>query len=106
MAIPVITASAGSVLDYGIDLSPNPTQLASPWLVAGEQVTNLSVTADAGVVVNSQSIAANSTGVPASLCIAWLSGFTLGSSYYVHYTFTTNLGRTDTRSLQIQCVQK
>lgn len=104
--IPTILASPGSVLDYGFDLSPPPTSLRQPWLASGEQITNLSITTDAGVTVNSQNIGPNSTGVPAALCTAWLSGFSLGGAYFVHYTFTTNQGRTDTRSIQISCLQR
>lgn len=104
--IPTVPASPGSVLDYGFDLGAPATQLNQPWLAVGEQITSLSVSADPGVVVNSYGYFTNASGVPASLCVVWLSGFTAGQLYGVHVTFTTNQGRTDTRSIQINCLQR
>ncbi|CAB3784199.1 hypothetical protein [Pararobbsia alpina] len=104
--IPVIPKDPSADLDYGFDLSPSATQLIKPWLAVGEQVTNLVVTADDGISVLNSSINANSNGVPASLLVAWLSGGTLGATYNVHFEFTTNQGRTDTRSMQIVCQQR
>jgi hypothetical protein len=108
MAFPVTTPTLvkdpAAVLDFGLDLSPVPTQLAAPWLAPGEQVVSLTVTADTGIVVNSSSISANASGVAGALITAWLSGGVSGSTYGAHFQFTTNSTppRTDCRSLQIQ----
>lgn len=110
MAFPVTTPSipkrVSAVLDYGFDLSPAPTQLATPWLAPGEQVVSLTVAADPGLTVQSSSIGANASGVAGALLIAWLSGGVAGTSYNVSYTFITNSTppRTDCRSLSVQCI--
>lgn len=105
-SIPVIIASPDANLDYGFDLSPPASQLQRPWLATGETVTDLSVTVDAGLTVNSSGVAANASGVPGALLVAWISGGVVGSSYYAHFQFTTSLGRSDMRSIQIQCVAR
>jgi len=108
MAFPVTTPtlvkSVAGVLDFGFDLSPIPSQLAVPWLAPGEQVVSLTVSADPGLTVQSSSIGTNASGVAGALLIAWLSGGTVGTTYNVSYTFTTNSTppRTDVRSMQIQ----
>jgi len=104
--IPTIFKDPSAVLEYGFDLSALPTQLIKPWLATDEAVTTLSVTADAGIVVDAYSFITNSSGVPASLLVAWLYGGVAGTSYNVHFLFTTNQGRTDTRSLQISVVSR
>jgi hypothetical protein len=110
MAVPVITPTiqknVNAVLDYGFDLSSQPTQIYQPWLAPGEQVVSLTVTADSGLTVSSSSINTNASGVAGALLIAWLSGGIAGNSYAVRYQFTTNSTppRTDVRTLQIQCV--
>lgn len=104
---PILQKDPTADLDYGIDLAnPSIWPPAPPWLATGETVTELTVTADAGLAVNSQSINANASGVAGALLIAWVSGGVSGTSYYLHFLFTTNLGRTDTRSIQIQCIQR
>jgi hypothetical protein len=108
--IPVIFKSVVADLDYGLDLSPIPTQREQPWLAAGEAVTQISVSIstapDSNLVINSSSINTNLSGVPASLLVAWLSGGTLNSVYTVTFQFTTSQGRTDIRSINIQIVPR
>ncbi|MDB5985152.1 MAG: hypothetical protein JWR16_205 [Nevskia sp.] len=106
VTIPGINKDPSADLDYGFDLSPSPQQLMVPWLAAGELVTSLTVTADTGLTVLSSSINTNSSNVPASLLVAWISGGVIGSTYNVKFMFATNQGRTDTRSMQITCVQR
>jgi hypothetical protein len=95
-----------AVLDYGIDLSPVPTLLEKPWLAPGEIVTALTVTPDEGITVESSSINTNAGGIVDALLIAWVSGGVIGTTYNVHFEFTTSLGRTDTRTIQLQCMQR
>jgi hypothetical protein len=112
MAFPVTTPtlvkSVAGVLDFGFDLSPIPSQIATPWLSPGEQVVSLTVLADTGIVVNSSGISANANGVAGALLTAWLSGGTAGNSYNVTFQFTTNSTppRTDSRSMVIQCINR
>jgi hypothetical protein len=106
--IPSILKSPQADLDYGFDLSAPTTPLKYPWLQPGEQVVSLTVTADAGITVNSSGIETNDTGVEGALLIAWLSGGAVGTNYNVSFLFTTNSSppRTDVRSLVIQCVNR
>lgn len=104
--IPVIIKDPSADLDYGLDLSPSPVSLKTPYLSPGDYVTALTVTADAGLTVGSSSITANASGVPASQIVAWLSGGVIGTTYNVRFLFTTFQGRTDTRSIQVCVVQR
>jgi hypothetical protein len=105
-AIPTQYKDPSAVLDYALDLAPAAGINQQPWLVSGEIVTGLQVTADTGVTVNSSSIAANSQGVASSLLVAWLSGGTAGVTYNVRFTFTTSMGRTDSRTLPVQVIAR
>lgn len=96
-----IPKDPSAVLDYGIDLAPSVNATRS-WLAKDEIVTDLVVTADSGITVDSQSIDTNSTGVAGSLLVAWLSGGALGAFYKVRFEFTTSEGRTDTRTLVVR----
>jgi hypothetical protein len=91
-----------ATLEYGFDLSAPPTVVSRPWLAPGESVIDLTVTADAGLTVSGSSINTNASGVAGALLLAWISGGVAGNAYAVHFSFTTNQGRTDCRSLQIQ----
>lgn len=95
-----------AVLDFALDLAPAPSINTAPWLAQGEMVTSLTVTADAGLTVNSSSIATNSAGVAASLLVAWLAGGTAGATYTVRFQFTTSQGRTDCRAMPVKVVQR
>lgn len=105
---PTMQKDPSAVLDFGFDLSAPATQQYQPWLAPGEQVASLTVTADSGMTVNSSAIATNASGIAGALLVAWLSGGTAGNTYNVRYQFTTNSTppRTDSRSIQIQCVTR
>jgi len=64
------------------------------------------VTSDAGVTAGAGSINTNTSGVPAALLVTWLSGGVVGTSYNVHFLFSTSQGRTDTRSISVSVVQR
>lgn len=108
MDYPVVNAvtDPSDVLQWGFDLSPYPTPKTKPWLQADELVTALVMSSDAGVTVADETWGPNDTGVPGSRILAWVSGMALGTTAEVHYTYTTNLGRTTTRTIRFQCVSK
>jgi hypothetical protein len=91
-----------ATLDYGFDLAAVTPNFSKPWLAPDETVIDLTVTADAGLTVAGSSINTNSSSVPGALLLAWISGGVAGNTYAVHFNFTTNQGRTDCRSMQIQ----
>lgn len=105
-AQPTVIKDVSATIDIGLDLSGPVTQLYQPWLAPGEVVTDLHVTADAGLTVTNQSVNTNASGVPAALLIAWVSGGVVGNTYPVRFVFTTNQGRTDSRSILINCVER
>ena len=86
-----IKKSTTAVLDYKFDWSA--------WLGAGEGIATRSVTASAGLTIDSDS--ADSTGVE-----VWLSGGAAGCSYELTCEITTNSipARTDQRSVTVQVV--
>jgi hypothetical protein len=126
--IPTVIKASSATLNYGFDLSPPaqqstlvvpwapPIPFQQPWLQPGEQVLSLTVTSDGGTptgspnvtIVNTQ-IAVNSTGVPASLIQAWISGGTPGVTYGIQFVFTTNstpVGRIDERTIALVVVSE
>jgi hypothetical protein len=101
----LVQKDPSATLDYGFDLAAVTPNFSKPWLAPDETVIDLTVTADAGLTVAGSSINANSSGVPGALLLAWISGGVAGNSYAAHFKFTTNQGRTDTRSIQLRVVQ-
>lgn len=67
----------------------------SVWLAEGEEITAHTVTASAGLTVDSSSV-----GVGGDVTV-WLSGGTAGMCYSVACRITTNAGRTDERTMTI-----
>lgn len=83
----------GAVLDYAFDWT------SLNWLQDGESILSHTVTVDTGITKDSDS---ESSGV----VTIWLSGGTHGQDYIVACEITTNLGRTDERSVNIRCRQR
>lgn len=110
MAFPPVTPTffkdPSADLDFGLDLSPSPTQLVKPWLEPGELVTSVTVKGDAGITASAGSINTNASGVLAALLVTWLTGGVAGTTYGVHFLFSTNQGRTDTRSIWVSVVSR
>ncbi len=110
MALPPVTPTLikdpSAVLDFGLDLSPAPTQLAKPWLESGELVTSVAVTADEGITASAGSVNVNTRGIPAALLVTWLTGGTAGETYNIHFLFSTDQGRTDTRSIKVLVIAR
>ena len=73
-----------AVLDYTVDWSL--------WLPTGDSISTFTVTASAGITVNSSSNT-NST------VTAWVQGGVAATPYTVTYLITTAQGRTDERTI-------
>lgn len=82
-----------AVLDYKFDWSD--------WLEASETITAATVTAAAGLTVDSSSITDSSTSVT-----AWLSAGTVGTRYSVVCHITTSADREDDRTIAIRVVER
>ena len=104
VTIPIVDKDPTAIKDYGFDLSLPVRQFESAYLAQGEAIATLTMSADPGINVVSSSIGNNAAGL-ATVITAWVSGGTIGSSYYVRFTFTTNQGRTDTRAILFRVVQ-
>lgn len=80
-----------ATLDYAFDWSS--------WLASGDSIASATVTADTGLTVASTSVSSSSV-------TAWLSGGEAGSLYRVVCQVTTEGGRTDERTMQIEVTQR
>ena len=76
-----------AVLDYVFDWTG--------WLATGETITDHTITADPGIVVDSST-------ENAGIVIVWLSGGEAGKWYKVACKITTSAGRIDERTLHIR----
>ena len=88
MPVTTMTKDPQAVLDYVFDWSD--------WLQDGETISSLVVTVGAGITKDSNSESAG-------IVTIWLSGGTHGSDYLVACKITTNLERTDERTMNIRC---
>lgn len=98
----VFKKDPGAVLDYGWDLralSHEQEGAVSDWLESDETVSSFTVTADAGLTVDSSS---ETDG----LIMAWLSGGTASQKYEVSCEFTTSKGRTDVRRVTVEVIER
>lgn len=88
-----------AVLDYKFDWkSLTNGSGTSDWLATGETISSKTITAGAGLTVDSSSITDTNTSVT-----AWLSGGSAGTDYTVACRIVTSDGRTDERTITIQC---
>jgi hypothetical protein len=93
------TKDPAAVLDYKFDWKALTNGSGvSDWLASGETISTKTITADAGITVDSSSITDTNTTVT-----VWLSGGTTLNDYLVTCRITTSSGRTDERTLLIQC---
>lgn len=86
----VLPKSPTAVLDWKFDWK------VDGWLTASETITSHTVTVETGLTKDSDS---ESGGV----VTVWLSGGTAGRSYTVACKIETDGGRTDTRTIIIEC---
>lgn len=88
-----------AVLDYGF--------LWQDWLEPSESISSHTITADAGITVNSSAVNGSPMTIDGishkagSVITVWLSGGTDGTSYVVACRVSTTFGRTDERSMKI-----
>ena len=80
-----------AVLDYVFDWTE--------WLATGETITDHTITADTGIIVDSSTEADGKVTV-------WLSGGTAGINYKVACKITTTAGRTDERTIGIKVTNR
>jgi len=87
-----------SVLDYKFDWKAltNSSGL-SDWLGSGETIASHTITADAGITVDSSALSDTNTSVT-----VWLSGGTDQTTYSVTCQIVTSDSRTDDRTIQIK----
>jgi len=96
----------GATLDYSIDwatkgwLQPNETIQAVSW-----GISTMNDPADLAVPVMTP-LAISSTGFTGLVATVWLTAGDAGAFYLVECTITTNQGRTDSRSFQIQSLSR
>ena len=87
----VLLKDPDAILDYAFDWTD--------WLEAGETISSQTITVAAGITKDSDS---ESSGI----VTIWLSGGTDGTDYIVACKITTNLSRTDERSIIIHCIER
>jgi len=93
-----------AVLDYKFDwkaLTNGADGATSDWLASGETISSYTITASAGITVDSDSQTDTNTSVT-----VWLSGGTAGNDYTVACKIVTSVGRTDERTITISVINK
>lgn len=94
------TKDPSDVLDYIFDFASKTnlrTGARSDFLDAGETISTRTITADAGITVDSSSITDSSTSVT-----VWLSGGTAGTDYTIACKITTSASRTVEKSMVVR----
>ena len=81
-----------AVLDYIIDWSDD----SNPWLATDETISSYTITAETGITKDSDNESDGAVTI-------WLSGGTAGENYTVACRIVTNAGRTDERTIIINC---
>lgn len=96
------TKDPDAVLDYKFDWANTTNGGSTPdWLASGETISTRTVTVEAGLTKDSDSLTDSATSVT-----IWLSGGTAGESYTVHCRIVTSAGRTDDRTVTIEVVER
>jgi len=96
------TKDDGAVLDYKFDWKTNSNGRGfTDWLDTGETIASKTITADAGITVDSSELADSNSSV-----IVWLSGGVIGETYDIACEITTSAGRTDERTITVSVEQR
>lgn len=91
----IFTKDPNAVLDYAFDWSS--------WLATSETVSSFVVTVQSGITEGTGAYASSeSSGV----VTVWLSGGTEGTTYSVACKIVTSAGRTDERTIYINCLNQ
>lgn len=94
-----VTKDPQAVLDYTFDWRAYTNGTGkTDWLATGETISTKTITATTGITVNSSALSDSDTSVT-----VWLSGGTAGRDYVVGCEIATDGGRTDKRSIIVQC---
>jgi hypothetical protein len=88
------TQDPQAVLDYQFDWAGE-----RPWLVAGDTISDATVTVTAGLTIEETVIAATTVTV-------WLKGGTVGASYNVTCHIVTAGGREDERTATVTIMDR
>lgn len=80
-----------AVLDYSLDWTN--------WMPSGDTISAISITADAGITIDS------STNTD-YIATAYISGGTAGTTYNIEYNITTTNGLKDSRNFRIKVVER
>lgn len=100
----VVYKDPNAILDYTFDwkAATNGTEGAQgDWLAAGETISTRTITAGAGITVDSSSLTDANTSVT-----VWLSGGTADTDYTVACKITTSAARTDERTITVRVRQR
>jgi len=85
-----------AVLDYKLDWNDSSK---GPWLATGETISTSTWTVPTGITKDTET---NST----TTSTVWLSGGTAGTDYDITCRITTDGGRTEDRTIRIQCRER
>jgi len=80
-----------AVLDYSLDWTN--------WMPTGDTISAISITADAGITIDS-------TTNTNYIATAYISGGTAGNIYNIEYKITTTNGLKDSRNFRIKVVER
>jgi len=95
--MPTYEKDPSAVLDYKFDWKPKTNGRGfKDWLTSGETISTITITASAGITVDSSSITDSST-----TATVWLSGGTANTSYTIACKIVTSASRTDERTITI-----
>lgn len=95
----------GADLDYKFDwrgLTNGTEGATSDWLAAGETISSFVITVASGLTEGSGAKASAKSDSDTSVTV-WLSAGAHGNDYSVACKITTSAGRTDERTMTIQC---
>lgn len=95
MGATTYTKDPQAVLDYVFDWSS--------WLLVGESIVTCSFNVSN---VNVNGLTVSSTANDASTATIWLGGGMLGRTYSVQNQITTDMGRTNVKSLNIKVLDR
>ena len=96
------TKDPDAVLDYKFDWKSSTNGNGfTDWLASSETISMHTITASAGITVDSSSITDTNTSVT-----VWLSGGTAATPYTVACKIVTSAGRTDERTITINVAER
>ena len=91
-----------AVLDFKFDWATSTNGRGfTDWLDTGETIQSYTITAEAGITLDSDVAVDSNTSV-----VAWLSGGTAGTTYDVACKIVTTAGRTDERTMSIVVAER